>query len=86
MTVRVASDILYLTGKGWSLADNPKDNHMTIEAPSEEALERFDAAVDDATHAVIAEFEWIGLPEGDQLSDLMVSINDAIEAVMRDWL
>ena len=47
--------------------------------------DQFDTAVDDATHAVIAEFEWMDLPEGDQLSDLMVRINDAITAIMQDY-
>lgn len=59
---------------------------MSTEAPSKEGVERFDAAVDDATHATIQAFDWIGLPEGDQLGDLMIEINDAIAAVMRTWL
>lgn len=60
---------------------------MSIENPSQEALDRFDEAVDNATHAVMAEFEWCGLPDdGDQRFDLMVRINDAIAAVMWEWL
>jgi hypothetical protein len=45
--------------------------------------EHFDDSVDDATHAVIAAFEWMGLPQGDAKGDLMVRINDAIAAIMR---
>jgi len=59
---------------------------MATEKPSQEALDCFDESVDGATHEVIAAFEWIGLPEGEQLSDLMVQINDAIAPIMREWL
>lgn len=54
--------------------------------PSEERLERFDCSVNDATHAVIDEFVWIGLPEGDARTVILHRINDAITAIMRDWL
>jgi len=54
--------------------------------PSQEALDRFDQAVDDATHAVIENFWWLGLPEGDQLGALMVEINDSIARIMKEWL
>lgn len=47
--------------------------------------DHFDEAVDNATHAVITEFEWMPLPEGDTLSDLMVRINDAITSLMQDY-
>jgi hypothetical protein len=60
--------------------------NMTIEQPSAEAVDRFDHSIDEATHAIIAEFDWIGLPEGDQLGDLMVRLNDAIASIMREWL
>ena len=45
----------------------------------------FDDSVDDATHAVIAAFEWLGLPEDDELMDLMVEINDALTQIMAPW-
>ena len=45
----------------------------------------FDASVDDATHAVITAFEWLDLPEGDALGDLMVRINDTLAAIMSDY-
>ena len=38
----------------------------------------FDEAIDDATHMVIEAFTWANLPEGDELSNLMVRINDAL--------
>lgn len=46
----------------------------------------FDEATDDATHAVIAAYERHGaiLPTGEELSALMVQINDAITPLMRD--
>ena len=47
----------------------------------------FDYHVDEATHRVIDEFGWLGLPEAgdDQLSDLMVEINDALTAILQKW-
>ena len=56
------------------------------EQPSQETIDRFDEAVDNATQAIIEEFEWLGLPEGEQLEGLMVNINNAIAQVMREWL
>jgi hypothetical protein len=47
--------------------------------------DRFDEAVDDATHAVIGHFEYLGLPDGEQLSDLMVRVNDALTALFSEW-
>lgn len=58
---------------------------MPAERIPQEAEDRFDESVDNATHAVIAEFEWMGLPEGDQLSRLMVEINDSITQIMQHW-
>jgi hypothetical protein len=59
---------------------------MGTEAPSKEAQDAFDKAVDDATHDAIGHFHFLGLPEGDQLSDLMAELNDAISGVMKEWL
>jgi hypothetical protein len=48
--------------------------------------DKFDDACDDATHAVIAAFEWLPLlPEDEKLSALMYRINDAITAIMADF-
>jgi len=55
------------------------------EKPSATVEKYFNDSLDIATHAVIAEFEWLGLPEGDQLSGLIADINDAITAAMADW-
>lgn len=46
--------------------------------------DQFDDAVDDATHAVISAFADFVLPEGDELSNLLYRINDAITPIMRD--
>lgn len=57
------------------------------EEPTQEALDAFDAMVDDATHAAIEQFHALGLPEDtEQMSEIMVALNDAIAGVMRDWL
>lgn len=47
--------------------------------------DRFDSSVDDATHAVMACFDWMGLPEGDDLSDLMIRVNDALAVIMQAY-
>ena len=55
---------------------------------SDTADDMFDAAVDNATHAVITAFETdadVALPEGYALSDLMVRINDAITPLMGEF-
>ncbi len=44
--------------------------------------ESFDVSVDNATHAVVEEFSWVGLPSGDKLGDLMIEINGALSTVM----
>jgi hypothetical protein len=54
-------------------------------AEEEELNPQFNDSIDDATHGVITSFSWMGLPEGDQLSYLMVEINDAIAAIMQKW-
>ena len=60
---------------------------MAQEAIAQSTEDKFDESVDVATDAVMAEFEWLGLPDTlDQRGDLMVQINDAIAAIMRDWL
>ena len=49
---------------------------------------RFDDAVDEATHAVMEAFEWLGLPDEpamDQRGELIVRINDAIAGIMREY-
>jgi hypothetical protein len=53
--------------------------------PTQTTEDNFDQSTDNATHAVVTEFEWCALPEGDQLSALMVRINDAITAIMQDF-
>jgi hypothetical protein len=49
--------------------------------------DEFDEAIDDATHAVIDVFERAGLtlPERDDLSDLMVRINDFLTQEMGQY-
>lgn len=61
---------------------------MPTERPSQETEDAFDQSVDDATHAVMENFEWMGLPDHgmDQRSELMVRINDAITGIMREYL
>ena len=53
------------------------------DAEQDDLNERFDTSLDDATHAIITEFEWLGgLPENEELGELMVRINDALTAIM----
>jgi hypothetical protein len=47
--------------------------------------ERFDTSLDDATHAVIAEFKWMKLPEGAAFSALLYRVNDALTQIMRAY-
>ena len=46
----------------------------------------FDESADDATHMVIEAFTWVNLPEGTALDNLMIRINDAIAAVMLEYV
>ncbi len=59
---------------------------MATQRPSQAREDHFDESTDNATHAVIAEFEWIGMPDGDQLSDIMVEINNAITDILARYL
>jgi hypothetical protein len=56
------------------------------ESPTQEAENLFDHALDDATHAVMDYFAWMGLPEGEQLVRLKESVNDALAPILREWL
>ena len=58
---------------------------MSVPKLNQAFEDRFDDSIDDATHAVITCFEWMGLPEASQLSDLMVEINQAITQTMAPW-
>lgn len=53
-----------------------------MELSSKEALDKFDDSVDSATHDVMAKFDWMSLPKGKQLCNLMTSVYDAIAAIM----
>lgn len=59
---------------------------MSTETPAPETVQAFEESVDDAAHAAIIHFEWMGLPEGDQRADLLERLNDAIAGVMREWI
>ena len=52
---------------------------------AEAADDAFDEAVQNATMAVMDDFDYLGLPEGDQLSGLMIEVNDAISAIFEEW-
>jgi hypothetical protein len=62
---------------------------MTRHDPSYDLLQeredRFDETVDDATHSVMTHFDWLDLPDGDELSDLMVRVNDALTALFQEY-
>jgi hypothetical protein len=48
-----------------------------------ETDDRFDESLDAATHAVMAEFNWLDLPrDADERFELMVKINDALGPIL----
>lgn len=53
-----------------------------IEQEKEDA---FDEGVDAATQRVIEEFDFLGLPEGESLSDLMVRVNDTLTQLFAEF-
>lgn len=59
---------------------------MTVEQPSVDLVAEFDGEVDVAALQILENFEWLGLPSGDQLEDLHVELSDAISAVLKTWL
>jgi hypothetical protein len=61
------------------------DETIEIDLSEVDGNEQFDDAIDDATHAVLAAFGDFSLPSGDELSGLMVRLNDAIAAIMQDY-
>ena len=58
---------------------------MAQELTTQEYDETWDDCLNEATHAVIGAFDGMGLPDGDQLSDLMTRINDALTQIMAAW-
>ena len=59
---------------------------MAVEQPSKELVERFEQDLDASSCILMEFFAWMGLPEGDQLSDMQVELSDAISGVLKDWL
>ncbi len=59
---------------------------MAVEAPSKELVEQFEHDLDAASCILMEFFSWMGLPDGDQLSDMQVELSDAISGVLKDWL
>ncbi len=56
------------------------------EIAQEQADEEFDQALNDATHGVIAEFEFLGLPDdGVNRSDLLAAVNRSLTAIFEDF-
>ena len=48
----------------------------------------FDDALDEATHAAFAPFEYLGLPDegSDQRTAILHRINEALAEIMAEWL
>ena len=57
-----------------------------VVASAFEADEQFEEAVDDATHAVMVAFRYLGLPSGNAHDRLLSRINDAITLIMREYV
>ncbi len=49
---------------------------------TEDTQQDFDDTIDDATHSVMTAFELWELPRGEERSDLMVDINDALTQIL----
>ena len=62
---------------------------MTVYDPEADLLQeredRFDESVDEATQKVIDTFDWMTLPEGEELSQLMVTLNDTITQIFNGY-
>lgn len=59
---------------------------MALESAPKAARDRFERTIEQAADAVIDEFQWMGLPEGPQLTALRRLVEDAIRPVMEDWI
>lgn len=51
----------------------------------QEREDRFDDSVDNATHAVMEHFNWLDLPDGVGMTNLMYRVNDALTAIFADY-
>lgn len=45
----------------------------------------FDAALDTVTERALDEFDFLGLPEGDELAAIVIEVNDALSAIFSEW-
>lgn len=45
----------------------------------------FDAALDTVTERALDEFDFLGLPEGDELAAITIEVNDALSAIFSEW-
>lgn len=59
---------------------------MATEKPSAEAVAEFEEDLDSMATDVIEYFHYLGLPEGEQLSDLHVELTNALSGVLKTWL
>ncbi len=59
---------------------------MAVEQPSAKLVEQFEQDIDAASCILIEFFFWLGLPDGEQLSEMQVELSDAISGVLKDWL
>jgi hypothetical protein len=59
---------------------------MTTEKPSEAILNRFERDLSKSADYILETFEWLGLPEGEQLDFLKIEIKDAVCKAIRPWL
>jgi hypothetical protein len=80
----IVSGCHYINRIGYFITEVEHDEtHIEIDLLS--AADRFDNAVDNATHLVMLQFGWIDLPTQDARSALMAKLNDAISAIMTKY-
>lgn len=59
---------------------------MTTETPSAQAIDEFGEDLDIVVSDILERFAHLGLPEGEQLSDLHVELADAMSGVLKVWI
>ncbi|MCO4091531.1 MAG: hypothetical protein HEQ34_06210 [Sphingorhabdus sp.] len=80
----IVSGCHYINLIGYFITEVEHDEtHIEIDLLS--AADRFDNAVDNATHLVMLQFGWLDLPTQDARSALMAKLNDAISAIMTKY-
>jgi hypothetical protein len=80
----IVSGCHFVNRMGYFITEKEHDGtHIEIDLFTAE--NRFDNAVDNATHSVILQFDWLDFATEDARSALMVELNDAISTIMKQY-